>query len=662
MRSLLLLLGLSALSPAASAQWSSDPATNLPVADAPGSQVQPKLAATPDGGVYVSWYDGASGFDARLQKLDAGGNELFPHAGLLVADRSFSSTQDYGLDVDASGNALLTFRDDRAGGVQITAALVTAAGAQPWGPTGTALTNTTDFLAAPKIAGTSDGGAVVAWTQNASTRLQKLDASGDPQWPQDVVLTPATGTYSASDLHDAGSDVILAFVHQTGSFGSARHLLAQKFDAAGNPLWGPGPVAVFDGGSLQFGNFPQFVTDGSGGAVFSWYDTAGANLQSYVQHVLPNGAEAFPHNGLAVSTDTTRDRVSPDVAFDASTGAIYVYWNEQGGSGLEGVYGQKFDAVGVRLWTETGLAIAPLAADDVTQVRALLGGPGAFAFWSAAPAFGQDRLHGASASGSAGGTVDFTLDVSTTPSMKSRLVATNSAAGFAVLAWQDERADSGDIYAQNVNPDGSLGAPAGVTAGVTVLTPSVSPGDLFRATFSAQNNTAVPITVRFVARLLLPNGDVYLTRVLATRPIAPGQSVSITGAQRVPGNAPAGIYTVAFGVVGGGIVVASDSESFAVTPAASASAAARIGGVVASPNPSASTTQLSFSLDQRSPVRLAVYDVRGREVAVLVDATLDAGSHAFPFDTSALPSGTYVYRLQTGTQGNVETGRLTVVR
>jgi hypothetical protein len=475
-----------------------------------------------------------------------------------------------------------------------------------------------------------------------------------------VVLTPATGTYSASDLRADGTSAILSLVHQTGSFGSPRHLLAQKFDAAGSPLWGPGPVAVFDGGSLQFGNFPTFVPDGAGGAVFSWYDAATLSLQSYVQHVLPGGAEAFAHNGLAVSTDTSRDRVSPDVAYDPATGAIYAYWNEQGDFGLEGVYGQKFDAGGTRRWGATGLAVAPLASEDVTAVRTALGGPGAFAFWVAAPSFGQDRLSGANASGDAGGTVNYTLDVASTPSPKSRLTVARSTAGFAVVVWQDQRAGDGDIYAQNVNPDGTLGPPAGVTAGVTVLTPTVGAGDALRARFTAQNNEAASLTVRFVARARLPGGAVFVTQTIATRTLAPGQSATVTGERTVPGNAPPGLYTLEFGVVANNTLLASDTDPFTVTAAASAPARAGAGGVAAFPNPFASQSRLTFALDGASDVRLAVYDVRGREVALLLDGRLDAGPHEAVFDASALPSGVYVYRLRAG--GRVETGRLSVIR
>lgn len=147
---------------------------NLPVADGANAQMQPRVAPTPDRGVYVSWFEG-TGFDVRIQKLDATGAETFPHAGILVADRGFSSTQDYDLAVDAAGNALLTFRDDRGTGTQITATLVTPAGAQPWGASGGVLTSTTDFIASPKITGTSDGGSVVAWLQGNAVRVQKLD-------------------------------------------------------------------------------------------------------------------------------------------------------------------------------------------------------------------------------------------------------------------------------------------------------------------------------------------------------------------------------------------------------------------------------------------------------------------------------------------------------
>jgi len=459
----MLLLGCCALLLVASvsqAQWSSDPAVNLRVTDATGDQVQPKVAPTDDGGCYISWFDSlGNGFDVRVQKLDAGGNELLAHNGVLVADRNFSSTQDYGLDVDASGNALLAFRDDRYGGIQITASKVSPTGMLLWGTAGIQLTSTSDFVASPKVAGTSDGGVVVAWTQDTSARVQKLDAAGAQVWLADVVLTPAEGTYTASDLHDAGTDAILSIVHQTGpEFWAPKQLRAQKLDAAGASLWGGGdPVVVFDVGSLQFGNYPPFVPDGTGGAVFSWYDTGGAQLQCYAQHVLADGTEAFPHNGSAASTNATRIRVSPSASYNATTGETFLFWREQNSSqSMNGVYGQKFDASGNRQWTNDGAVVEPVGSDETGLVRCLTEGTGAFVFWAQAPSFGQDRLYGARLDAS--GAIDIAqFDVASTPSGKSRLDVGRSTSGFAILAWNDDRADAGDIFAQNVNPDGTLG-------------------------------------------------------------------------------------------------------------------------------------------------------------------------------------------------------------
>lgn len=44
-------------------------------------------------------------------------------------------------------------------------------------------------------------------------------------------------------------------------------------------------------------------------------------------------------------------------------------------------------------------------------------------------------------------------------------------------------------------------------------------------------------------------------------------------------------------------------------------------------------------------MRLSIYDLLGREVAVLVDGPLAAGWHTAQFEAGPLPSGVYVARL-----------------
>ncbi len=81
---------------------------------------------------------------------------------------------------------------------------------------------------------------------------------------------------------------------------------------------------------------------------------------------------------------------------------------------------------------------------------------------------------------------------------------------------------------------------------------------------------------------------------------------------------------------------------------------------VAYPNPFARSTTIGFSLLQEAQVRVTVYDMLGRTVAVLADGQLEAGRHTATFDAGNLASGVYLVHLAAG---NVtETRRVTVAR
>lgn len=78
------------------------------------------------------------------------------------------------------------------------------------------------------------------------------------------------------------------------------------------------------------------------------------------------------------------------------------------------------------------------------------------------------------------------------------------------------------------------------------------------------------------------------------------------------------------------------------------------------PNPFNPTTQINFSLAEAGRVRLTVYDILGREVAVLIDENRSAGRFQVTFDASGFNSGMYLYRLQSGNQ--VRTGKMTLLK
>ena len=66
------------------------------------------------------------------------------------------------------------------------------------------------------------------------------------------------------------------------------------------------------------------------------------------------------------------------------------------------------------------------------------------------------------------------------------------------------------------------------------------------------------------------------------------------------------------------------------------------------PNPFNPSTRIAFALPRQEHVRLEVYDLLGRRVALLVDEVRPAGHHAVDFDASTLTSGLYLYRITAG--------------
>jgi plastocyanin len=65
------------------------------------------------------------------------------------------------------------------------------------------------------------------------------------------------------------------------------------------------------------------------------------------------------------------------------------------------------------------------------------------------------------------------------------------------------------------------------------------------------------------------------------------------------------------------------------------------------PNPFNPTTQISFSLLQKSHVILKIYNAIGTEIATLLDADIQAGTHEINWVPKSLPSGVYFYRMKT---------------
>ncbi|MEM8601991.1 MAG: T9SS type A sorting domain-containing protein, partial [Bacteroidota bacterium] len=82
------------------------------------------------------------------------------------------------------------------------------------------------------------------------------------------------------------------------------------------------------------------------------------------------------------------------------------------------------------------------------------------------------------------------------------------------------------------------------------------------------------------------------------------------------------------------------------------------------PNPFSDETTLRYGLPEAATVRVAVYDVLGREVLVVQDGPQQAGWHTLGVDAARLASGLYVWRVEATMLSGPEsqTGRMLVVK
>ncbi len=233
-----------------------------------------------------------------------------------------------------------------------------------------------------------------------------------------------------------------------------------------------------------------------------------------------------------------------------------------------------------------------------------------------------------------------------------------------------------------------------------IAIPAVGGSFLFNATFT--NPTDQTQTVEAWTLATLPDNSLRVESPLlgpVRVTLAPGETLMRQLEQRVPRVAPAGDYAY-LGYVGYAGAFTSrailDRDSFGGSKAAGRNEGAsgdeawtvidvatgepveagdewRSGGLAgassvpsafalsaAYPNPFRSATEISLAVPTASEVRVAVYDVLGRRVAVLLSGEVEAGTHTVRFDGADVPSGVYLVRAEAGS--SVATQRVTLVR
>jgi len=475
----------------ARAAWPTDPDVNLPVSTGAADQRQPAMIADGAGGTIITWWDTRGGTpDIYAQRLDGAGVARWTAGGVVVCSAAKFQVNPV-IVSDGVGGAIIVWDDNRKDPsydlYDLYAQRLNSAGVPQWATNGVPLSppNVHDQLQ-PCVVSDGAGGAIIAWQDkyysgNANIEVQWVDATGARPWGGD-------GPYVCIAAADQGHPVMIAdgaggaFIGWEDMRAGNEDVYAQHIDATGAPSWTADGVAI----SAEIGDQagPQMIGDGAGGVILVWTDSRSGNADVFAQRVSSEGVPQWTADGVPVCIQPN-GQIKSVIAPDGSGGAIIAWADWRSGNSLEDydVYAQRLDGAGEPQWALDGV---PLCVEPKYQYPSgiISDGQGGAEIAVTDLRNGTDfDLYAirVNAVGNPLWTANGVV-ITAAPGNQSDPVMVSDGDGGAIMAWPDYRTGTSyaDLYAQNVNADGTLG-------GSTLAAPPRSP-----ARFGLRNAGANP--------------------------------------------------------------------------------------------------------------------------------------------------------------------------
>ena len=449
-RMLLPLVTLLLSAPPVHAQWRFD---GTLITAAAYHQLSPAIVADNAGGAIVAWQDFRNGstYNIYAQRVSASGVPQWTANGVVVSNAS--SQDQVVISTDGSGGAIIAWRDSRGASTDIYAQRVNASGAPQWTANGVSVCSATGNQQTPVIVSDGAGGAIVSWRDPragggaSDIYAQRVSGAGVVQWTVDgVVICNASGTQLAPALASDGAAG--AIVTWEDSRSGNADIYAQRVSSTGVSQWTANGVALCVVANNQ--RTPMITSDGFGGAVVTWWDMRAAptNGDIYAQRVNSAGVVQWVANGVAVCT-AADNQLSPALVSDGAGGAVIV-WQDFRNATAYDVFAQRLDAAGVARFTTNGVAVTSASSDQSVPFAIPDGSGGAIVTWLDQRSGNLDlyaqRVTG---QGAMLWTVDGAPLCQATGTQDYEAIASDGAGG-AIVAWEDDRADSYHLYAQHL--------------------------------------------------------------------------------------------------------------------------------------------------------------------------------------------------------------------
>jgi hypothetical protein len=468
-----------------------------PVCTATGAQADASMLTDGAGGCFITWDDARGGTpQIYAQHLDANGNATWTADGINVCSQAGNETLPQ-IVTDGAGGCIIVWQDTRSGSSIIYGQRLNASGATQWTSAGVALASY--FGNQTKVAAVADGsgGVIATWddtrTGLSETYCQRLGATGLAAWNATGVRAlpasnPASDLGPRLDADGSGGAMIVAVIASSGA-SSPTTVIGQHMSSVGAVQWGTNGVTVTES-SLSSPYTYNFVypyaagvlTDGSGGAYFTWTGSFNVNTATNTYAEMCNLARRLNGGGACVPGWTAAASASlagtplmvsamqedAGVSFsdakvfpDGAGGAIFVTacqdrWANQQASPVGTINVSHAMANGVHDWTQVAEVPAwdaVFANSSSQKWRAAVDGSGGVVVgWQGNAGVGTDGLYALrfNRSGVVPGwasTGVLLADATGAPIAQS---ICNDGAGGAIVAYTR----GGDIYAAAVASNG----------------------------------------------------------------------------------------------------------------------------------------------------------------------------------------------------------------
>jgi|GEM_PF-1647869 len=364
---------------------------------------------------------------------------------------------------DGSGGALIAWEDYRSnagpGLADIYAQKVNATGVPQWTVNGIGVSAQTAAQHGPRITSDGSGGAIITWQDRRSGNYdiyaQRIGASGRVQWAANSVeiCSADNDQIRPAIISDGDGGAIIAWQDKrSGGY----DIYAQRVNASGVVQWAANGVAICSVDNDQVR--PAIISDGNGGAIIAWQHKGSGSYDIYVQRVNANGELQWsPSTGNSVCK-AVFDQVNIAMVSDASGGALLTWegLRSDAGTGLADVYAQKVNATGVPQWTANGIGVSAQAAARHGPRIISDGSGGAIIAWQDKRS-GSHDIYAQRVDGS--GTVQWATNGAAICSADGDQISPaiiSDRNGGAIIAWQDKRSGGYDVYAQRVDANGVL--------------------------------------------------------------------------------------------------------------------------------------------------------------------------------------------------------------